>query len=58
MGVEKTLENKYGGNELFKGEFNKENQYKQNANNKKSVWLWGLGSHQRAWNCSLINLEP
>jgi hypothetical protein len=39
MGVEKTLENKYGGNELFKGEFNKENQYKQNANNKKSVWL-------------------
>jgi hypothetical protein len=33
------LENKYSGNEPFKGGFNKKNQYKQNVNNKRSVWL-------------------
>jgi hypothetical protein len=39
------LENKYGGNESFKGEFNIEPRFFKMQIKKKSVWLQGLGSH-------------
>ncbi len=39
------LENKYGGNEPFNRERPIENEDKQNAHKKRSVWLWGFSFH-------------